>query len=171
MEKNAPYDGRAVANFLLDLASERKLKLTQIVILKLLYFSHGWYLSDFGEPLILQDFEAWKHGPVLKVVRDQFKNFGDRPITSRASILDIFSGELKYAEPNLSTQDSKFIAQIFDSYYFYDAWQLSAMTHECGSPWDALWNSSVPVGRLALRIRNEDIKSHFDGLRLRRRLA
>lgn len=164
MDHQAPYDARAVANYFLDLADERNQKLTQVQLLKLLYFAHGWYLSSYGKSLISHDFEAWTYGPVVKVVRDEFKSFGEEPITSRAAKLDIFSGSKSIVEPDLEHHDSIFVRLIFDAYYIYDAWQLSSMTHEEGSPWDVLWNSSEPVGRLALRIRNEDIKKHFDNL-------
>jgi uncharacterized phage-associated protein len=89
----APYDSRIVANYLLDLASDRKLTLTQLVLYKILYFAHGWYLSSFDKPLLTQEFEAWQLGPVVKVLRDQFEKFGKRPITERAEKLNIYTGE------------------------------------------------------------------------------
>src|SRR5579872_5281695 len=92
MTAQAPYDSRAVANLLLDAADRRRLHLTQLSLYKLLYFSHGWYLADKASPLIIHDFEAWKYGPVVKVLRDEFAKFKDRPITSRAYKLDIYTG-------------------------------------------------------------------------------
>lgn len=162
MTLQAPYDARAVANLLLDLADERKVQLTQVSLLKIMYFSHGWYLAMANVPLLLQDFEAWEYGPVVKVVRDEFRSFGKRPITARASKLDLLSNQRTSVAPELSPSDKTFIQNIFDAYHIYDTWQLSEMTHEIGSPWDQLWNSSEPVGRLALRIRNDDIKAHFE---------
>lgn len=167
MTTNAPYDSRVIANFVLDLASERKLGVTQLSLYKILYFAHGWYLASFAKPLVSHEFEAWQRGPVIKVLRDQYRKFEDRPITERAEKLNIFTGEYSVVEPLLSADDALFVRNIFESYYHYGAWKLSEMTHESGSPWDRLWNSPNPVGRLALRIKNEDIKAHFDGLGLR----
>jgi uncharacterized phage-associated protein len=164
MSSRAPYDARAVANRLLDLADERNLKLTQISLLKLLYFSHGWYLSGYNRPLLIQEFEAWKYGPVIKVVRDEFRTFRSKPITCRATKLDIKTNERSVVDSRLSDEDSLFVLSIFNAYHVYDAWQLSEMTHEPESPWDSIWNSVSPIGRLALRIENQAIKAHFDGL-------
>ena len=164
MTAAAPYDSRAVANFLLDLAAQRRLTITQLVLYKILYFAHGWYLTYYDMPLVSHEFEAWQRGPVIKVLRDQFREFGDQPITKRADRLNIFTGECTLVGPTLNTQDAIFVSQIFESYFHYGAWKLSEMTHEAGSPWDQLWNSPNPVGRLALRIKNSDIKAHFDGL-------
>lgn len=160
----APYDARAVANFLLNEADRRKLTLTQLKLYKIIYFAHGWYLTRSGTPLILHDFEAWKHGPVVKVLRDAFGKFGARPINERADKLDIFTGKKAPVEPWLARKDADFVIQVYDAYHIYDPWHLSKLTHEAGSPWDLLWNSVKPVGRLGLRLRNEEIKAQFDGL-------
>jgi uncharacterized phage-associated protein len=171
MNPSAPYDARAIANFLLELGDERQLPLTQVTLLKLLYFSHGWYLALRNVPLIVQEFEAWEHGPVVKVVRDAFKGFKKAPITDRAKKLDIKINQSRIIIPDLAGDDSRLIKLIFDAYHVYGAWELSDMTHEPGSPWDEIWNSPEPVGRLALRIKNEDIQAHFDRLPRRFRLS
>lgn len=160
----APYDARSIANFLLDLAEVEGVSLTQLSLLKIIYFAHGWYLSAYGQPLIKQDFEAWQHGPVVKVVRDAFKSFGTDKIKSRAEIRDLASGRLAVAPTCIDVGDGQFLRGIFAAYHPLGAWQLSEMTHEPGSPWDRLWNATEPVGRLALRIRNRDIKAYFDTL-------
>ncbi len=156
-----PYDARAIANLLLDLADEKTFPLTQISIIKLIYFAHGWYLARWNRPLIFQEFEAWQHGPVIKVVRDEFKCFGKGKITARAQKIDLHLGKRSIVKTELLEEDAKFVAAIFNAYHIYDAWQLSELTHEQGSPWDRVWNASEPIGRMALRIRNEDIREHF----------
>jgi uncharacterized phage-associated protein len=157
----APYDGREVANFLLDYADARKVPLTQISILKILYFCHGWYLFYKGKPLIKNDFEAWENGPIVRAVRDAFKVFGKEKVTARAERFDLITGEIKPITPALQTDDAQFIQQIFDAYYIFTPWELRDITHEPGSPWDKLWNSRAPVARFGLRIKNEEITAHF----------
>jgi len=136
-----------------------------------MYFAHGWYLVKTEEPLVRQDFEAWEHGPVIKVIRDAFKKFGKTPITDRAYKLDIFSGEETVVESDLTDEDAAFVRSILDTYQVYHAWRLSEMTHEAGSPWDKIWNASEPIGRLGLRLTNAEIKAHFDKLPRRLRLS
>ena len=171
MNAQAPYNSRAVANLLLDVADQRNLPLTQLALYKLIYFSHGWYLAHTAAPLIAHDFEAWRHGPVVKVLRNEFGRFRDRPITSRAYKLDIYSGIRTFVEPELAPDDRSFVLATFDAYRVHDAWKLSEMTHETGSPWDLVWNAHEPIGRLGLRLRNSEIKAHFDRLPRRFRLA
>ena len=162
-----PYDARAVANLILDLASLRKVKITQMQLLKILYFCNGWYLAANGTRLVDQDFQAWKYGPVIKIIADEFKRFGRDPITTRAERFDIFTGEILPVHPVSKKGDVDFIENIFEAYHIHDGWKLSEMTHERGSPWDRVWNSDRPIGRLGLRINEDDIKEHFQNLKRR----
>ena len=156
-----PYDGREVANLLLDKADARQVALTQISLLKILYFCQGWYLLYKNKPLICNDFEAWENGPVIKVVRDAFKSFGGKRITGRAGKFDLMSGEVAEVIPNLNPADEDFVSQIFEVYHVFGPWELRDMTHEPGSPWHKLWKSDQPVARFGLRIKNQEILEHF----------
>ena len=164
MTASAPYDARAIANFLLEAVENNGRMLTQLSLYKIVYFCHGWHLSINNGALVKQEFEAWEHGPVVKVLRDEFKMFGDNPITARALKLDIFTGIRAEVSPKLAPHDARFVHSVLDSYGQYHAWKLRDMTHEPGSPWDNLWNPNKPLGRLALRLRNDEIKAHFDSL-------
>ncbi|HEX8124511.1 MAG TPA: type II toxin-antitoxin system antitoxin SocA domain-containing protein [Allosphingosinicella sp.] len=165
MSGSAPYDAREVSNFILRVAKEQGRELTQMALLKIVYYAHGWYLASFREPLVRQPIEAWEHGPVVKVVRDAFKSFGKKPITSYAERVDLETGEIIAVSSRLAEKDEKFVREIFQQYARYDALTLSDMTHERNSPWDRVWNTTEPVGRLGLRIRNEEIRNHFLSLR------
>lgn len=160
----APYDGRSVANLILDLGDQHKVIITQLKLLKILYYCNGWYLATQGCRLIKQDFEAWDYGPVIRVVRNAFKEFGKNPITTRAKKLDIYTGNYNTVPQVTNNFDVDFISKVFQEYRHFDAWKLSDMTHERGSPWDRIWNSEIPLGRLALRLSEDDIRAHFANL-------
>jgi uncharacterized phage-associated protein len=155
------YDARAVANFVLDLAERDSQPLTQISLLKILYFAHGWYLAAKGRPLVSQPIEAWKYGPVIKVVKDAFKEFEGKPINKRAERLILQTGEIQMVRPDLREEDAEFVESVFRQYRRFGAWELSDITHEQGSPWDAVWNPKISSGRLGLRIRNDEIREYF----------
>ncbi|MGT2500698.1 Panacea domain-containing protein [Bradyrhizobium guangxiense] len=157
----APYDAREIANYLLDYADAREVSLSQISLLKLIYFCHGWYLFYKQRPLVKNEFEAWENGPVVRVVRDAFKHHGKYRITSRAEKLDLFTGEIAEVVPYLSEHDKEFIENIFKAYQGFGPWDLRDLTHEAGSPWDKLWNSPSVRARFGMRIRNEEILEHF----------
>lgn len=161
MARSAPYDAREVSNFILRLAKGQGRQLTQMSLLKILYYAHGWYLASFDTPLVKQPVEAWEHGPVVKVVRDAFKDFGKKPITAYAERVDLETGELVTLSSELADDDENFVRATFEAYVRYDALTLSDMTHARGSPWDKVWNATEAVGRLGLRIRNDEIRRYF----------
>jgi uncharacterized phage-associated protein len=157
----APYDAREIANYLLDYAETKKVSLSQISLLKLIYFCHGWYLFYKHRPLIRNEFEAWENGPVVRVVRDAFKQHGKYKITSRAERFDLFTGEVFKVVPDLTLDDQQFVEKIFETYQGFGPWELRDLTHQQGSPWDKLWNSDRAVARFGMRIRDEEILEHF----------
>jgi len=59
-----PYDARAIANLMLDEASEMDRGVTNLALQKLLYFAHSLFLIEYKRPLVSGYFEAWKLGPV-----------------------------------------------------------------------------------------------------------
>ena len=157
----SPYDARSVANLVLDRVSELGKTVTQLQLYKIVYFAHGWYLATYKRKLVTQPFEAWNYGPVVRVLRDAFKDFGKEVITAKAERFDLFTGELLAVEPVSDDADANFIKQVVDFYHIYDGWELSDLTHEEGSPWDRVWNAKKPVGNLGLRIDDEAIRSYF----------
>ena len=95
------------------------------------------------------------------MVRDAFKQFEGRPITTRAEKLVLQTGEYQRVPATLSPDDAEFVESVYQHYRQFDAWELSDITHEKGSPWDKMWHPTEASGRLGLRIRNEEIKAHF----------
>jgi uncharacterized phage-associated protein len=131
-----------LANFILSLDQSEEADITAMKLQKLLYFAHGFHLAVFGAPLIGENFEAWKHGPVVKDIYETFSTFGKKHIKYDGS-------------PNLSidTKSIQLIRDTFKVYNRYSAGQLSKITHLKGTPWDGKNNYEV--------ISNEEIKTYF----------
>lgn len=152
------YDAREVANFLLDHADSADQDITVMSLLKIIYFCHGWYLASTGQPLIKNRIEAWKHGPVIPILYEQFKIFRDKKISKRAVAYNFNEGCDCPASYNISTSDKDFIVSVYKSYSSLHAFRLSDITHEKNSPWDKVWHSGTRVG---MTIKNNEIREHF----------
>jgi uncharacterized phage-associated protein len=155
------HDGRAVANTILDSADRLQRPLTHMALQKITYFAHGLYLAAHGAPLVKQPFEAWEHGPVVRVVYDAFKSAGDSPIVSRAQRLNPVTRELEAVACDLLPDTTWFVEQVVRKYGHIHASELRRMTHELGGPWHQVWHS--PGGRvtLGMRLDNEVVRWHF----------
>lgn len=155
------HDPRAIANFLLKHAKDQRRPLTTMALLKIIYFAHGWHLARTGKPLIRSAFEAWEHGPVVRIVYDCFRKHGDDPIETFATRFDPDTGKRVVVPFALSDEEATLLRDVFKAYGWLDAFQLSEITHAPGSPWDRVWNSPDRKVIVGMRISDEAIRQHF----------
>ena len=155
------YDARQVANFFLDLSDRRNVPLTTMALLKLIFFAHGWYLAERNKGLIKNRFEAWEHGPVVKIIYQQFQQNESEPIKDRAYFFDPVTRTGKKALYNFPEEVTSLLNATFEEYSRYHAFTLSDMSHAPGGPWDRVWND--PTGKVnpGMVISDNEIKQHF----------
>ena len=159
------YDVRDVANFTLDYADERGVGITNLALQKLLYFAHGWFFAIFDEPLIKNKFEAWKYGPVQRVLYDQFKSLQDKPIKGvRATYIDPLNGKSKYRPPEISSDHGDVIRAVLQKYERYSAGQLVSESHAEDSPWEFVWQQAEDAIYPGMKIPDALILDHFKRL-------
>ncbi len=156
-----PYDCRAIANAVLDLGDQSKLKLTHMAVHKVMYYAHGWHLAQSDQPLIEQEFEAWKDGPVQRLVWDTLRISGGKPVTCRATRLDLVTRQVIVVNEEIDSEHWRFLREIVVGYGNLHAFELSEMTHERFGPWDQVWNAKNGKVSLGMRIPNQSVKSHF----------
>jgi len=155
------HDARAVSNFFYDRAGATGVPLTIMTLLKVLYFAHAWYLAKTGEPLIAQPFEAWKHGPVNRVVYDQFKSYGKKPLDRKAVSLDPDTMTLRPTSYSFDSETTQLLENTFDYYSQFHAFALSDLTHEKDGPWDTIWTRAQNRAVPGMVIPNELILDWF----------
>jgi uncharacterized phage-associated protein len=157
-----PVDARAIANLFLDMAAVRGHKLTPMSLLKILYFAHAWHLAKYKSPLVGQPFEAWKHGPVNRVVYEQIKKFGSFVIDEKLKKIDPGSGTFVEAICTLNGDKITFLENIFAYYSEFHPYKLSDITHEKGTPWDVVWNAAERSAVPGMLIPDELILKWFE---------
>tara|TARA_R100000750_G_C2309547_1_gene81962 strand:- start:305 stop:793 length:489 start_codon:yes stop_codon:yes gene_type:complete len=138
------FDARAVANTLLDTAEEHRISIGRIALQKLLFFEQGWFLAARSERLTSQSFEAWKHGPVIRIVYSAFQDEPRKqPITERSSFVDFRTGQYGQWRADLTLDQKSFFNQIFLMYARMRQFDLVDMSHKKNGPWDLVWNDRV----------------------------
>lgn len=158
---SGPHDARAIANHILDIADEEGIPLTIMQLLKLVYLSHGWWLSfSEGCPLTKSNPQAWQYGPVHPEVYRAFPKMGRHHIQTRA-----VDPETGYTfSTNLSKDEDALIRQVVKAYGRHHAFTLSDMMHQPGTPWS---ETNSRYGDYA-NIPNDLMHKHFDELRQQR---
>lgn len=155
------YDARAVANFFLAQAEERDMGLTPMTLLKIMYFAHAWFLVKYDKPLVGQPFEAWKHGPVSRVVYDEVKQYGSGVISEKLKKFDPRELTFVYAFEFFPENETQLLIDIFRYYSQFHAYKLSDLTHEIDSPWDKVWKEAEAKAVPGMFISNDMIKNWF----------
>lgn len=158
---DAPFDARAVANLLLDIAERKGRPASNLELQKLLYFAHGRFLIACRRPLVTGYFEAWQHGPVHPAVYRAFKGAGARPIGFRAEKVDLVTGECSV----IPAPDSQEVREHLDFVMFFyarlTARQLVEISHAPLGPWDLTVAKARRSVRLGMRIPDDVIVSNF----------
>ena len=113
-------------------------------------------LGIFWRGLIAEPGEAWRCGPVVPTVYHAYKSFRGDPIdvppADRSADLDESQHEL--------------LGAVLRAYRGYSARELSAITHQPGTPWHEVYNGGRGEGAIipdavtrwhyAERLREED---------------
>ncbi|EPE98632.1 Panacea domain-containing protein [Rhizobium grahamii] len=128
------YNTRHVLNTLLQRAfKEGRTDVSPMKAQKLLFYTHGWHLATTGHPAIEHNFDVWQFGPVVPDLYHDLKHFGSGPVSSY--VKNPFEDKPFVVNPmKKALYESLDIA--WEKYIGIPAVNLSAMTHEVGSPWD-----------------------------------
>ncbi len=157
----APFDPRAVANLLLDVADRLECSISNLSLQKLLYFAHAKYLIEKGSPLLKGQFEAWQYGPVHPVAFGAFKKCGREPIKIRASAIDMMTRESKPLSPVDCPSAQQYILGIVAAYGRVSAGRLVDITHAVNGPWDFIVKRAQESVSLGLKIPDSVIIERF----------
>lgn len=111
-----------VANYIIDLADSdgEPEALTCLKLQKLLYYAQGLAAAHRGSLLFSDKIKAWRDGPVVPKVWQEFKSPGSVRCTK--NVVD------------LSIEDRMFLRQVWRTYGKYTGEELSKRTHN-EPPW------------------------------------
>ncbi|HEX6428702.1 MAG TPA: type II toxin-antitoxin system antitoxin SocA domain-containing protein, partial [Niastella sp.] len=127
---------------------------TQMKLQKLVYFAQGYHLAKYHTPLIKENFQAWKYGPVIPEIYNDFKLYGSQLITDTASFVPSES----YTPPfSLDAEAIDTIKYTWDVLKDFSAMALSNWTHQPNAPWSKVYDPDVR----ATPISNDEIKNYF----------
>lgn len=121
-EKWTPLPAKTVARWFINHADrDAGEAITQLKLQKLVYYADAWFLANFDKPLIIEEFEAWAHGPVVPALYTKYKSHGWNALPPE-------SGE------RVPPDVQGFLGAVFDEYGQYGAKKLEQMTHH-EAPW------------------------------------
>ena len=142
---------QAIANAFINIAKKEDKKLTNMQLQKLVFIAHGYCLACFDdEPLFFQDARAWQWGPVIPQLYKSLQKYGSNFVDDSVDAVDVMLEE-----------DNKFdlLDAVYRNYGHYSGSELSALTHQVGTPWSITWSKE----RFGI-IPNNTISEHYKKL-------
>lgn len=136
------YSAIDVADFVVNFCNDIQRPISNLKLQKLLYYIQGNALKYKKEPIIEEDFYAWKHGPVIPPVYRKFSKYAASDIKRQSNEnLNSFCDEAR----------TLIMATVLE-YINYGAWELVYKTHE-EDPWKYIvqvygLDSRIPLGSL-----------------------
>jgi len=127
--------------------------LTQMKVMKLMYYAQGIMLAAYNQKLFSDNIVAWRYGPVVESVHTKFA--GQRIITSLDENSDkaLSLNEIKDFELLNGDDDANLVlSTVLEEYGDKSAIELMNMTHD-ELPWQQTQQSSV--------IEIDRIKNYF----------
>lgn len=140
LAESMTHDVRAIANFVLDVASKQGIPVTNMAMNKIVYFLYVDYLLKFRRPFAKAKIEAWEHGPVFREIYSSFKNFADQPIQRRATRTDPATGETVNCSTAFTHDELELLESTAAQLVKFSASRLRALSHAEGGPWHRVWN-------------------------------
>lgn len=111
---------RTAALYLLSKQDSEEPDISNLKLLKLLYYAQGTCLALYGRPLFNESIEAWLHGPVVPDVYHAYKVHGRQPIP------------VSDDEPaiDIPSADQAAMDFAYGRWGKYSAWSLRNMSHQ-----------------------------------------
>lgn len=118
------WDARKIAEYFIWKSQQENKPVTNKKLQKLLYYAQAWNLTLNSGKLFKQNIEAWVHGPAVREVYLEYKEFGFEPITKT-----IDAKSFSFPEEQQEIMD-----QVWKVYGKFDANYLELLSHS-EKPW------------------------------------
>lgn len=122
----AMISAKDAAAYLLSKQDQEEPDISNLKLLKLLYYAQGVSLAMNRVPLFAEPLEAWKHGPVVASVYHEYKKYGNGPIPCVRS-------------PEIPERDRAALELAYGRWGQYSASALRTKTHN-EAPWSEAFN-------------------------------
>ncbi len=115
---------KIAALYLLSKQDSEEPDISNLKLLKLLYYAQGTCMALYGRPLFHEPIEAWFHGPVVPDVYHTYKVYGREPIPVSDEGLAV----------DIPGADQAAMDFAYGKWGQYSAWSLRNMSHQ-EQPW------------------------------------
>lgn len=153
-----------LAKYIVTFFDQKGDSLTNKKLQKLAYYVEAWNLvylkSVYGE-----DIEAWVHGPVVREIYNEYKEFGYSQIVQKYPEKSSSLQELEALEKLLNIRGNKkeLIETVLEKYGAMSSFQLELLAHT-EKPWLEARGNLSPTDKCDNLISRETMKNYYYSL-------
>lgn len=151
MPTEAAYGAQQIARYFIYLANRESKPITNKKLQKLLYYSQAWAVAGLNKKLFNDKIEAWIHGPAIRDVYLEYKDFGANPINTPVNEQDISL---------IQPEDKKLLDEVWSVYGKFDAAYLEQLTHS-EMPWQEARQGLEANTSSENEIKLDSMKSYY----------
>lgn len=153
------YPVKTIANYFIKKAHESGEELSPMKLIKLCYIAQGTSLAFCDVPVFREPVEAWKYGPVICDLYQEFKRYGN------SSIIEFYapaeSAEIPFPDPE--DQETLFILEaVWNQFGSWTGVELSAWTHQKGSAWYKTYDHEIYRNIIPRRLIKEEFAKYVN---------
>lgn len=108
------------------------LPITNLKLQKLLYYAQGWSFVELKKELFEENIVAWKYGPVIKEIYNEYKQFKNLPI-------ELNINSFNAIEKQFDKATIEYLKRFYNLYIDTPAHELVASSHQ-EKPWFFTFN-------------------------------
>jgi uncharacterized phage-associated protein len=163
-----PYSAITVANWFIDRNQEDRFDLTHLKIQQLLYYAQGYYLVHFDKPLLEDNIEVWKYGPVIQSIYLSLRFYKDSlQIVDKIKGYNVENGQYIITISTIDDNDiqtQEFLLDFWQLYGKYNDGTLVNETQQTGTPWDQVNKAFIEGATCNNIIPIKLLKQYFSSL-------
>lgn len=167
MQEDNKYQTFAVANYILDKLRRHGINdITNLKLQKMLYIAYGLHWCLYEENLFESQIQAWKLGPVVPDVYNEFKDFSDKSITTEAGIDADGDGVVIFPTFDKNFPEFKNFNAMTMACVIHGNKKASTLvniTHKNGSAWKS-YESRINNGEKFIPMDIELIRAEFNSI-------
>lgn len=134
-----------ISTVFLDMARNENIQLSHLKLQKILYVANGLLIANTPDEKQLFDdaIYAWKFGPVVPAIYEEYKFFGAQPINENDELYLFFGSRAPKKSLVLSEEEVTTIKYTWRMLKDVSAVQLSNWSHREGSAWSKVFIPGV----------------------------
>lgn len=141
------YSALEIAKYIIGYCNDKDYRIDNLRLQKILFIVQIVFLEVFQRPCFHEEIEAWRYGPVVPVVYDEYKMYGSNLIFAPLE------------ETSIRKEDLNEITSIVDDLEKYSTNALVKYTHS-----NPLWRTAFADG-FGTVIHKKDMFKFAEGIR------